>query len=375
MGITDAIHEIGPRETTPVPESRRAIDSAASEVLVRVAHEMRQPLSALTTAIVAVKNDSDPSRREHACQVLERQCTRLSRLVEDLLVVARTGRDVTALSRDTIDLHRVLVELAEAMRPAAAQRQQQLDVLLSPGPCWIDGDAVRLEQVFSNILNNAIKYTEDGGRIWLTSVTDDTQAIITIGDTGRGIPPDVLATVFEMFTTGPDRTEHGLGVGLAVARHLVTLHGGSIHISSDRRERGTEVVVTLPRVDAPARPAASDLPRPPGTSAAEEHVRRMLNRIEQSYSEPITLHSLAAELHRQSAYLGGMFRRVVGMSVHQWLTNVRLDRASVLIRDGVKVEAVSLLVGYRSKKNFYRQFKRRFGTTPFEHRTAARTGA
>jgi len=101
----------------------------------------------------------------------------------------------------------------------------------------------------------------------------------------------------------------------------------------------------------------------------------MLNRIEQSYSEPITLHSLAAELHRQSAYLGGMFRRVVGMSVHQWLTNVRLDRASVLIRDGVKVEAVSLLVGYRSKKNFYRQFKRRFGTTPFEHRTAARTGA
>jgi len=101
----------------------------------------------------------------------------------------------------------------------------------------------------------------------------------------------------------------------------------------------------------------------------------MLNRIEQSYSEPITLHSLAAELHRQSAYLGGMFRRVVGMSVHQWLTNVRLDRASVLIRDGVKVEAVSLLVGYRSKKNFYRQFKRRFGTTPFEHRNGARTGA
>ncbi len=101
----------------------------------------------------------------------------------------------------------------------------------------------------------------------------------------------------------------------------------------------------------------------------------MLDRIEQSYSEPITLRSLAAELHRQSAYLGAMFRRVVGMSVHQWLTNVRLDRASALIREGVKVEAVSLLVGYRSKKNFYRQFKRRFGTTPFEHRNATRTSA
>ena len=375
MDITDAIHEVDQREDTPVPESRRALDSAASEVLVRVAHEMRQPLSALATAITAVKDDSDPARREHACQVLERQCTRLSRLVEDLLVVARTGRDITALKKDTIDLHRVLFELADAIRPAAALRHQQLDVLLSPGPCWIDGDAVRLEQVFSNILNNAIKYTEGGGRIWLTSVTDDSRAIVTIGDTGRGIAPDVLATVFEMFTTGPDQTEHGLGVGLAVARHLVTLHGGSIRITSDRPERGTEVVVTLPRVDAPAPPAAAELPRPPGTSAAEEHVRRMLDRIEQSYSEPITLRSLAAELHRQSAYLGAMFRRVVGMSVHQWLTNVRLDRASALIREGVKVEAVSLLVGYRSKKNFYRQFKRRFGTTPFEHRNATRTSA
>ncbi len=375
MDITDAIHEVGPREETPVSDFRRALDTAASEVLVRVAHEMRQPLSAVSTAIAAVKDDSDPARRAHACQVLERQCTRLSRLVEDLLVVARTGRDITALNKDTIDLHRVLLDLAEAIRPVAAQRHQQLEVLLSPGPCWIEGDAVRLEQVFSNILNNAIKYTEDGGRIWLTSVTDNTQAVVTVGDTGRGIPPDVLATVFEMFTTGPDKTEHGLGVGLAVARHLVTLHGGSIRITSDRPEGGTEVMVTLPHVDAPARPAGSELPPPPRPSAAEQHVRRMLDRIEQSYSEPITLRSLAAELHRQSAYLGGMFRRVVGVSVHQWLTNVRLDRASTLIRDGVKVEAVSLLVGYRSKKNFYRQFKRRFGTTPVEHRNAARTGA
>ena len=375
MAVTNAINGVGQRPQATAPDPRRALDSAASEVLVRVAHEMRQPLSAITTAITALKDDSDPSRREQTCHVLERQCTRLSRLVEDLLVVARTGRDVTALKKATIDLHHVLFDLAEAMKPTATLRRQQLDVLLSPGSCWVDGDAVRLEQVFSNILNNAIKYTEDGGRIWLTSVTDDTQAIVTISDTGRGIPPDVQATVFEMFTTGPDHTGHGLGVGLAVARHLVTLHGGSIRISSNRREPGTEVVVTLPRVNVPVRPAVSKSPRPPGTSAGEEHVRRMLDRIERSYAEPITLRSLAAELHRQSAYLGGMFRRVVGMSVHQWLTNVRLDRASTLIRDGVKVEAVSLLVGYRSKKNFYRQFKRRFGTTPFEHRNGARTGA
>ena len=110
-------------------------------------------------------------------------------------------------------------------------------------------------------------------------------------------------------------------------------------------------------------------------SAAQVHVRHMMDRIEQSYSEPITLHSLAAELRRQDAYLGAMFRREVGVPMRQWLTRVRLDHAAALVREGVKIEAVSMLVGYRSKKNFYRQFKRRFGTTPFAHGIAARNDA
>lgn len=109
-------------------------------------------------------------------------------------------------------------------------------------------------------------------------------------------------------------------------------------------------------------------------SAAQVHVRRMLDRIEQSYAEPITLRSLASELHRQSAYLGAMFRQEVGVPMREWLTGVRLAHASQLIREGTKVEAVSLLVGYRSKKNFYRRFKRRFGTTPFEHACVWRSG-
>jgi two-component system response regulator YesN len=100
-------------------------------------------------------------------------------------------------------------------------------------------------------------------------------------------------------------------------------------------------------------------------STAQLHVRRMLDLIEQSYSEPITLRVLAAALNRQASYLGTLFRRETGLSVRQCLTRVRLDRASVLVRDGVKIEAVALLVGYRSKKNFYRQFKRRFAMTPF----------
>jgi AraC-like DNA-binding protein/two-component sensor histidine kinase len=336
---------------------------------------MRQPLSAVSAAITLLRDD-DRSERGHVCDVLERQCTRLSRLVEDLLVVARTGRDVTAMSTETVDLHRVLVELTETLRPSVVLNGQQLDVLLAPGPCWLHADPVRIEQVFSNVLGNSIKYTNRGGRIWLASLPADTGVVVTVSDTGCGIPPDVLSRVFDMFTTGHDQAGQGLGVGLAVARHLVNLHGGSIEIASDGVGRGTEVVITLPRAVRDAVPAPSvDAAEHIAVPAAQEHVRRMLDRIEQSYSEPITLRSLSAELHRQSAYLGGMFRRVVGMSVHDWLTTVRLDRASTLIREGVKVEAVSMLVGYRSKKNFYRQFKRRFGTTPFEHRQGTRTSS
>jgi two-component system, response regulator YesN len=94
------------------------------------------------------------------------------------------------------------------------------------------------------------------------------------------------------------------------------------------------------------------------------HVRRMLERIEHSYAERITLHTMSAELNRQSAYLGHLFRKETGMTVRQWLTRVRLERAAALIRQGIKIEAVALIVGYRSKKNFYRQFRRHFATTP-----------
>jgi YesN/AraC family two-component response regulator len=107
-------------------------------------------------------------------------------------------------------------------------------------------------------------------------------------------------------------------------------------------------------------------------SAAQLHVRRMIDLIEHSYADPVTLHFLATTLNRQAAYLGALFRREVGVSVRQWVTRVRLDHATVLIRDGVKIEAVALLVGYRSKKNFYRQFRRRYATTPLAYGVASR---
>lgn len=107
-------------------------------------------------------------------------------------------------------------------------------------------------------------------------------------------------------------------------------------------------------------------------SAAQVHAHRMIELIEQSYAEPVTLHFLAAALGRQASYLGAVFRQETGASMHEWLTRVRLDHAEALIREGVKIEAVALLVGYRSKKNFYRQFKSRFATTPLGYGHALR---
>ena len=226
-------------------DSRIHLAPESIEVLARVAHEMRQPLSAATAAVRIMTRDGDTGRAQ-ACHVLERQCARLSRLLEDLLVVARLGNDVTTLKVENLDLGRLLLDLTDAFRPLVSVTGHHLDVRYPPRDCWVHGDAIRLDQVFSNILTNAIKFTNPGGPIWVRAVATQEDAIVTIGDTGRGIAPAVLPHVFEMFTTGPDSTERGLGIGLAVARHLVDLHGGSIDIASAGAGRGTEVTVTLP---------------------------------------------------------------------------------------------------------------------------------
>jgi two-component system CheB/CheR fusion protein len=225
-----------------------SLDPQAAAVLARVAHEMRQPLSAAAAAVCVIKAiDTDAQRRDHACQLLERQCTRLSRLVEDLAVIARVGSDRTTLTREKLELNGILSDLMESFQPLITRKGLHLEVVPATRPCWMNVDEFRLDQVFSNIVANAIKYTDPGGRIWISVAPADETVAVTVSDTGRGIPPEMLPRVFEMFTTGSDETgRRGLGVGLAVARHLVHLHGGSIAIASGGAGCGTEVVVRLP---------------------------------------------------------------------------------------------------------------------------------
>jgi signal transduction histidine kinase len=165
---------------------------------------------------------------------------------DDLLVV---GFEHAPLCKQHIDLRRVVVDVADACLPLVREKDQCLDLTLPSYACWVHADVMRLEQVFSNVLTNAIKYTDRGGRLSARVTADDGRVKVMISDTGCGIASELLPHVFEMFTTGSDARRRGLGVGLAVARQLVELHSGTIDASSDGVGRGSEVTVNLPILD------------------------------------------------------------------------------------------------------------------------------
>jgi signal transduction histidine kinase len=173
----------------------------------------------------------------------------MSRLVEDLLDSARVSTGKFRVEMSIVDMVDVLGRAVEACRPAMAARHQQLTMHLPPGPLNIHGDPVRLAQIFCNLLDNASKYTPDGGEIALASEPSDDAVVITVSDNGIGIPPDRLESVFDLFVRD-ERTlairGGGLGIGLAVVRDLVEAHGGAIVARSPGENLGSEFIVTLP---------------------------------------------------------------------------------------------------------------------------------
>jgi signal transduction histidine kinase len=230
--------------------SAENLDPKSIQVLARVAHEMRQPLAAAAAAVAIVDRTEDEGHRRRACRVLERQCARLTRMVDDLLVV---GFEHAPLWKQHIDLRRVVVDVTDACLPLVLEKDQRLDLTLPSYACWVHADVIRLEQVLSNVLTNAIKYTDRGGRLSARVGADDARVKVMISDSGCGIASELLPHVFEMFTTGSDTRRRGLGVGLAVARQLVELHSGTITVSSDGAGCGSEFTVDLPV------PAASEV--------------------------------------------------------------------------------------------------------------------
>lgn len=179
----------------------------------------------------------------------------MARLIEDLLDVARITQGRIELRREPLDLRDVIMRAVETAAPLLEQRQQALRVLLPPEPLRVDGDAARLEQVLTNLLNNAAHYSPVGSDVLIEATREDDHARLLVRDTGRGIPPERLEQIFEPFAQlepTPHRRNGGLGLGLSLVRRLVVMHGGRVEATSGGAGRGSEFVVRLPQIGAPA---------------------------------------------------------------------------------------------------------------------------
>jgi len=227
-----------------------------NEFLAMLAHELRNPLGAIHSAVSVMDCvDATSSAATHAREVVARQVAHLSRLIDDLLDVERVASGKIRLDRHPLDL-------AEAMQRAVASvtANAGLDrhIEIRTEPVWVEGDAVRLEQVFVDIITNAIKYTPPGGSIRVLVCGDDQDAVLRVEDNGVGIGPDLLPSVFDMFVQGErtlDRAQGGLGIGLTLVRRLVELHGGTVVATSDGAGCGSTFTVRMPRLTGPESPA------------------------------------------------------------------------------------------------------------------------
>ena len=245
-------------------------DRQKDEFLATLSHELRNPLAPLRTAIEVMRlARGNPELVEKARATMERQLSHLVRITDDLLDIARITQNKVELRRERVDLRAVVQSAIEATRPLIDAQRHALMVELPPAPLWTDGDFTRLSQVFSNLLNNAAKYTGHGGLIRIGAISDGRSATVTVADSGAGIAPELLPRVFEMFMqleVHRDRTHGGLGIGLTLARRLVELHGGTIAAESEGPGHGSRFIVRLPLAAAEEDAQAATAHEAPGTT-------------------------------------------------------------------------------------------------------------
>jgi PAS domain S-box-containing protein len=237
-------------EQKETEEALREADRRKDEFLAMLAHELRNPLAPIRNALhlVRMQGNGDNGMRP-AWEVIERQVEQLVRLVDDLLDVSRITRGKIKLQKERVDLATVVARAVESSRPLIDARRHALQVTLPPGSLPVEADAVRLAQVLLNLLNNAAKYTPEGGRISLLVERADSQGVVRVRDTGMGIPAEMLPHIFELFTQVDrtlDRAEGGLGIGLTLVRRLTEMHGGRVEAHSEGPGQGSEFVVRLP---------------------------------------------------------------------------------------------------------------------------------
>jgi len=249
-------------ERKRVEDVLREADRRKDEFLATLSHELRNPLAPIRNALELMRRGrQDPVMADRALAVMERQVRQLVRLTDDLLDVSRITRNRIELRRERIDLRVAIRGAMETIDPLSDAAGHTLDVDLPPEPLWVHGDMTRLAQAFGNLLNNAVKYTDRGGTITVTASAIDGSALVTLTDTGIGIDPAHLPSIFDMFVQiepTATRARSGLGIGLALAKRLIALHDGEIDASSGGAGMGTTFRIRLPlaaAAEAPSEPA------------------------------------------------------------------------------------------------------------------------
>jgi len=258
-GFSKVMRDMTDRRRLEEELEQRAAELAAADrhkdqFLAMLGHELRNPLGAITYALHILDEVGSPDLRAvRQRAVMGRQVGHLSRLVEDLLDLSRIARGKLELRKEIVDLATIAANAVQTARPLIDARQHQIEIELPEGDAddrlCLDADAARIEQVLTNLLHNAAKYTEPGGRIRLTVAREGAEAVIRVSDTGVGLEPDMLERVFDLFTQVEDSTERsrgGLGVGLTLVRQIVEMHGGRVTARSAGPDRGSEFIVRLP---------------------------------------------------------------------------------------------------------------------------------
>jgi signal transduction histidine kinase len=264
------------RELEELNGTLREANRLKDEFLAMLAHELRNPLAPIHNAVQLMRNPViPPAQLSWARDVIGRQVGHLTRLVDDLLDVSRITRGKINVNRELLEIATVITRAVETVQPMLAGQKHELVLAVEPTPLYVEGDLTRLTQIVGNILSNSIKYTDAGGRIELGAEAVRDRIQIRVRDNGIGIEPAALPAVFDLFTQASraaERAQSGLGIGLALVKRLVELHGGAVEARSDGLGRGSEFIVWLPRATrtadrsvlrpgvAPASVAAAEVP-------------------------------------------------------------------------------------------------------------------
>ncbi|MEP7271439.1 MAG: ATP-binding protein, partial [Acidobacteriota bacterium] len=270
------LHGVDVTERKRAEEKLREADRRKDEFLAMLAHELRNPLAPITNAIQVFRGKGPPEPEfQWATEVIDRQVHQMTRLIDDLLDVSRITRGKIELRKERVDLSSVVKSAVEASQPLITKRGHVLNVTIPLRTIRLNADPTRLAQVLLNLLNNAAKYTNQGGRIWVSTDVEGDHVLIRVKDTGIGIPAEMVPKIFDLFTQvdgSSERSEGGLGIGLTLVKNLVEMHDGTVDVRSTGVGHGSEFMVRLPILVETPSAASADQNVPAQASAAARRI-------------------------------------------------------------------------------------------------------